>query len=206
MSSKDDAARVLIRGRALPLPGDDIDTDRITPARFLKTISFEKLAEHVFHDERFDEAGREKDHPFNDSRYAGARVLVVARNFGCGSSREHAPQAILRWGIEALVGESFSEIFSGNSTAIGMPAVRVTRGDVEWLMETVRKDPSTEVEVDLREKLVRAAGREVRCEMPEGDRFLLVSGDWDTTGVLVKNLAAVRAAAERIPYLRGFTA
>ncbi len=104
----------------------------------------------------------------------------------------------------ALLGASFSEIFSGNSTAIGVPAVRVARGDAEWLLENVKGDPSTEIEIDLRAKVVRAAGREIRCEMPEGDRFLLVSGDWDTTGVLLKNLDAVRAAEERIPYLRGF--
>jgi 3-isopropylmalate/(R)-2-methylmalate dehydratase small subunit len=176
--------------------GDNIDTDVIIPARFLNVSDEDQLAGSCFIDLRPD---------FREGVRPGD-LLVAGSNFGCGSSREHAPQAILRWGIEALVGESFSEIFSGNSTAIGMPAVRVARGDVEWLMETVRKAPPTEVEVDLREKLVRAAGREIRCEMPEGDRLLLLSGDWDTTGVLVKNLAAVRAAAERIPYLRGFTA
>jgi 3-isopropylmalate/(R)-2-methylmalate dehydratase small subunit len=203
---KHDAARVLVKGRALPLPGDDIDTDRITPARFLKTISFDKLAEFVFHDERFDEKGREKEHPFNDPRFKGARVLVVGRNFGCGSSREHAPQAIMRWGIEAVIGESFSEIYSGNSTAIGVPAVRVSRGEVEWLMEAVKGDPSTEVEIDLRAKSVKAAGREIPFEMPEGDRFLLVSGEWDTTAVLMKNLDAIHAAAAGMPYMHGFKA
>jgi 3-isopropylmalate/(R)-2-methylmalate dehydratase small subunit len=206
MASKESAARVLIKGRALPLPGDDVDTDRIIPARFLKTISFDKLAEFVFQDERFDEKGREKQHPFNDPRYGGARILVVGRNFGCGSSREHAPQAIMRWGIEAVIGESFSEIYSGNSTAIGVPAVRVSRSDAEWLMDAVKGDPAAEVEIDLRGKTVKAGGREIPCDMPEGDRFLLVSGEWDTTAVLMKNLAAIRAAAARIPYMRGFQA
>jgi 3-isopropylmalate/(R)-2-methylmalate dehydratase small subunit len=206
MASKNDAARVLIKGRALPLPGDDIDTDRITPARFLKTLSFDKLAEFVFYDERFDERGGEREHPFNDPRYKGARILVVGRNFGCGSSREHAPQAIMRWGIEAVIGESFSEIYSGNSTAIGVPAARVSRSDAEWLMEKVKGDPSTEIEIDLRAKTVKAPGREMPCEMPQGDRYLLVSGEWDTTAVLLKNLDAIRASAATMPYMHGFKA
>jgi 3-isopropylmalate/(R)-2-methylmalate dehydratase small subunit len=206
MADKNETVRARIKGRALPLPGDDVDTDRIIPARFLKTISFEGLGRSVFYDERFDERGGKKQHPFNDPRFGGARILIVGRNFGCGSSREHAPQAIARWGIEAVIGESFSEIFSGNSTAIGMPAVRVGRGDAEWLVETVNRSPETEVEIDLRAKTVLAGGREMQCEIPEGDRTLLVGGEWDTTAVLLKNLEAIHGTARKIPYIQGFGA
>ena len=204
MAEKNETVRARIKGRALPLPGDDIDTDRIIPARFLKTISFEGLGRSVFYDERFDERGGKKQHPFNDTRFGGARILIVGRNFGCGSSREHAPQAIVRWGIEAVIGESFSEIFSGNSTAIGMPAVRVSRGDAEWLVETVSRNPEAEIEIDLRVKTVLAGGREIQCEIPEGDRVLLVGGEWDTTAVLLKSLEAIHGTARKIPYFQGF--
>jgi 3-isopropylmalate/(R)-2-methylmalate dehydratase small subunit len=195
-----------VRGRGLPLAGDDIDTDRIIPARFLTAVTFEDLGRHAFEDERFDEAGRPKDHPFNDPRYRGAAILIVGRNFGCGSSREHAPQSLMRWGIRAVIGESFAEIFSGNCTAIGVPAVRASRDAVERLARLVASDPSTEISVDLEAGEVRAGGERFPCRMPEGDRKMLATGEWDTTAVLLKNREEIRKTAARLPYMSGFGA
>ncbi len=198
--------RAVVRGRGLPYPGDDIDTDRIIPARFLTAVTFEDLGRHAFEDERFDEAGRAKSHPFNDRRYQGAAILITGRNFGCGSSREHAPQSLMRWGIRAVIGESFAEIFSGNCTAIGVPAVRASRDVVERLTRIVSSDPSVEITVDLEAKEITAGAERFPCQMPEGDRKMLVTGEWDTTAVLLKNLADIRKTASRIPYVSGFGA
>jgi len=207
----EDTARALVAGRGVPVPGDDIDTDRIIPARYMKSISFEELGAFAFHDERFDGKGGPRPHPFNDPRFAGASILLVNRNFGCGSSREHAPQSLTRWGIRALVGESFAEIFSGNCTAMGIPAVRVAHGDVQRLMELVEEDPAVELVIDLKAKEVRvgpggSSGKSFPFEMPAGDRQSLVSGDWDTTAVLLANLEAIRSTAARLPYVGGFPA
>ncbi|MBN1836817.1 MAG: 3-isopropylmalate dehydratase small subunit [Spirochaetales bacterium] len=204
-------ARALIQGRGVPLPGDDVDTDRIIPARYLKSISFEELGDFAFQDERFDGEGKPKPHPFNDPRFAGGSILLVNRNFGCGSSREHAPQSLMRWGIRALIGESFAEIFSGNCTALGIPAVRVAHGDVERLMERAGREPDMEIVVDLEAKAVRVergggAAERFPLEMPEGDRQSLISGSWDTTSVLLGNLEAIRRTAARLPYVGDFAA
>ncbi len=139
-----------LSGTAVPLPGDNIDTDRIIPARFLKSVSFEGLEDHLFEDDRIQvqQQGGEP-HPISDPRYAGAAILVVNANFGCGSSREHAPQAIRRWGIRAVVGESFSEIFFGNSVALGLPCVTVAPADADALIAMVQGDPGVELTVDL---------------------------------------------------------
>ena len=206
-----DNSRSILSGRGVPVPGDDIDTDRIIPARFLKTISFEELGAHAFEDERLDARGKGNPHPFDDLRYAGAAVLLVNRNFGCGSSREHAPQALMRWGIRAVVGESFAEIFSGNCTAMGIPALRVGHEHAQWLIERVQRHPDTELAVDLKAKTVRVEGgggaEEIfGFDMPEGDRLGLISGDWDTTSVLLGNLEAIRRTAEGLPYMTGFGA
>ena len=209
--SEENTVRALVTGRGVPVPGDDIDTDRIIPARYMKSISFEELGGFAFHDERFDGEGKPRAHPFNDRRFAGASILLVNRNFGCGSSREHAPQSLMRWGIRALVGESFAEIFSGNCTAMGIPAVRVAHEHVQRLMGMVEQDPALELAIDLKAKEVRAgsggASREsLTFEMPEGDRQSLVSGDWDTTAVLLANLEAIRRTAAGLPYVGGFPA
>ena len=144
-----------ISGRALPLRGHDIDTDRIIPARFLKSVSFEGLETHAFEDDRKQLAERGQLHAFWDPRYAGATILIVNGNFGCGSSREHAPQAIQRWGVRAIVGESFSEIFFGNSLAIGMPCLTVEPADADWLIADAERDPSDATVVDVRKVLQR---------------------------------------------------
>ncbi len=209
-----ESRRTRIEGRAIPVPGDDIDTDRIIPARFLREISFETLGKYAFYDERFDESGREKPypwsdkrerpHPLNDRRFVGGTVMLVNRNFGCGSSREHAPQSLMRMGIRAFVGESFAEIFSGNCTALGLPAARVSHEDAVALQKIVDADPGAVVTVDLETRTVGAGGRSFAFTMPESDRRALVTGEWDTTGVLLANQKAIRETAKRIPYVSGF--
>ena len=193
-----------ISGRGIPLPGSDIDTDRIIPARYMKAVTFDGLGEHAFHDARYDAKGSPTDHPFNDPRYRGASVLVVGRNFGCGSSREHAPQALLRFGIRAIVGESFAEIFAGNCGAIGVPAVRVSSEEVARIMRLVEEKPATEITVDLAAKSVKAGALSFRLDMPESTRRVLVDGSWDTTAMLLANRAEIAKVAARLPYLRGF--
>jgi 3-isopropylmalate/(R)-2-methylmalate dehydratase small subunit len=189
----------VVTGRALPLRGHDIDTDRIIPARYLRAVSFEGLERHVFADDRA--SGR---HPFDDPRYAGARVLLVNRNFGCGSSREHAPQALQRWGIQAIVGEGYSEIFFGNAVQLGLPCVTVTAESVGALMATVEHDPQVALTVDLDSMTVSAGAGSVRAEMPAAARDALTSGLWDGTGLLLERFDEVRAAARRLPYLGGW--
>ena len=195
-----------VGGRGIPLPGADIDTDRIIPARYMKAVTFEGLGEHAFHDARFDAAGKPTEHSFNDRKYEGASILIVGRNFGCGSSREHAPQALMRWGIRAIVGESFAEIFAGNCGAIGVPAVRVPAADVERLMRLAEEKPETEITVNLAAKTVKAGSLSLRLDMPEATRRVLVDGSWDTTTVLLRNKAEIAKVASRLPYLGGFGA
>jgi len=193
-----------IAGRAMPLPGDEIDTDRIIPARYLKCVTFDGLGEFAFHDERFDERGAPKEHPFNDGRYEGAEVLVVGANFGCGSSREHAPQALMRSGIRAVVGASFAEIFAGNCAAIGVPAVTLTREALDELTTIIEAEPGVAVTVDLTAQTVSAGSRQWPFAMPEADRKALTSGHWDTTGVLLANREDILQQAREIPYVNGF--
>jgi 3-isopropylmalate/(R)-2-methylmalate dehydratase small subunit len=185
-----------IQGRGLPMRGHDIDTDRIIPARYLKAISFEGLEQHVFADDRTDPA-----HPFNQPQYQGARVLLVNRNFGCGSSREHAPQAIQRWGIHAIVGEGYSEIFFGNSVSLGLPCLTVSHEDVERLMAAVERDPGLELLVDVKERQVSAGPLTVSATMPAAAHEALVAGLWDGTGLLLADFDQVRALAARLPYI-----
>ncbi len=201
-----------LSGRGLPLPGNDIDTDRITPARFLKSVTFDGLGDAVFVDERAASAERGETHPFDDARFQGAEVLVVGKNFGCGSSREHAPQALLRAGVRAIVGESFAEIFAGNCTALGIPTVRASATAIEQLQRQIGEEPTTLLEVDLDEMVVRAgrdadgslvADAQLEVTMPDGQRRALMSGAWDSTGVLLANREAVAEVARRLPYVEG---
>ena len=199
-----DAVRAVTVGRAIPLPGNDIDTDRIIPARYLKAITFDGLGEAAFIDERAADQAAGRTHPLDDARWAGGSILVVGRNFGCGSSREHAPQALQRYGIRALVGESFAEIFAGNCTVLGIPAVRAAAADIERLQELVGQHPETEVTVDLEARTVAAGGLQCPATLPEGARHAMVRGTWDSTTLLLANRDRIAATAGRLPYLDAF--
>jgi 3-isopropylmalate/(R)-2-methylmalate dehydratase small subunit len=188
-----------IEGRALPLRGVDIDTDRIIPGRFLRTVTFDGLDQHVFEDDR--KAG---GHPFDDPRFTGASILIVNSNFGCGSSREHAPQALQRWGIQAVVGESFAEIFFGNSMMIGMPCVTAPAADVRALMDAVEAAPAAIVRLDLAAGTCETGTLRCAISLPPKIREAFVTGAWDTTGMLLDRFEEVNATAARLPYVSGF--
>jgi 3-isopropylmalate/(R)-2-methylmalate dehydratase small subunit len=187
-----------IRGRAIVLPGNDIDTDRIIPARYLRSVTFDGLGEAVFIDDRTQSQGQ---HPFDAPQYQGAEILVVNRNFGCGSSREHAPQAIMRWGIKAIVGESFAEIFFGNCVAIGMPCVTATAEVVEALQSRIQAEPSQVVQIDLTDEQVTCGDWVGAVAMGEGPRQMFLTGSWDATGQLIQHATAIRETAQKLPYL-----
>jgi 3-isopropylmalate/(R)-2-methylmalate dehydratase small subunit len=191
-----------IAGRALPLRGDNIDTDRIIPARFLKAITFEGLQHHLFEDDRKQLEADGQVHATADPKYGGATILLVNSNFGCGSSREHAPQAIRRSGVRAVVGESFSEIFFGNSVALGMPCVTADRRTVEALMDIVEHDPSTEVVVDLDRMITAAGAKSFPVTLPQPAREAFLDGSWDATGLLLDQPEDVERVASRLPYLQ----
>jgi 3-isopropylmalate/(R)-2-methylmalate dehydratase small subunit len=193
-----------ISGRGLPLRGHDIDTDRIIPARFLKSVSFDGLETHVFEDDRKQLEERGQVHAFANPRYAGAEILIVNGNFGCGSSREHAPQAIQRWGIRAVIGESFSEIFFGNSVALGMPCLTVSAQDAEALLSAVEANPEAEVTVSVGAETVEVNGRKYQASIPAGSREALTAGTWDATGLLLDDFDRVRDVAKNLPYVSGF--
>jgi 3-isopropylmalate/(R)-2-methylmalate dehydratase small subunit len=190
-----------VKGRAVAVPGDDVDTDRIMPARYLKCVTFEKIGQYTFQDERFAPDGKPKAHPFNDPRHKGAAVLVVNKNFGCGSSREHAPQGIHRWGIKAVVGESFAEIFAGNCAAIGLPAVTASEKDVRDLQAFCAANPDAEVSVDLDKKTISYGGKSVAADMREAARKGFLEGSWDSTAILLAALKDVQNTGNKLPYL-----
>jgi 3-isopropylmalate/(R)-2-methylmalate dehydratase small subunit len=193
-----------IVGTALPLPGDNIDTDRIIPARYLRSVSFEGLEEHLFADDRVQaDAVKPGSHPFSNPTYAGATILIVNANFGCGSSREHAPQAIRRRGIRAVVGESFSEIFFGNSVALGLPCVTVAPEAADAIIDLVTGNPSIALTVDLQAQTITAGDRSVPLSIPAAARDAFVDGTWDATGLLLDRYEEVEATAGRLPYVEG---
>jgi len=189
-----------VRGTALPLRGDNIDTDRIIPARFLRSVTFDGLERHLFEDDRAQVAG----HPFDREAYKGASVLLVNANFGCGSSREHAPQAIRRRGFRAVVGESFSEIFFGNSVALGMPCVSATPDTIASLMALVEADPSIELEIDLEQSAITCGSTRHEATLPPAARTSLLGGTWDATALLLDRFDQVEAVAKRLPYISGW--
>ena len=193
-----------ITGSAVPVLGNDIDTDQIIPARFMKVVTFEGLGAYAFYDLRFDPSGAAKPHPFSDDRYRGASVLLVNSNFGCGSSREHAPQALMRWGIKVVIGESFAEIFSGNCTAMGVPAVTVAPEVVRELVAAVEADPTTQITVDLPRSRIGVGDAGYDFQMPAAYRSALIAGSWDSTSVLLSNLEGIDATVKRLPYLNRF--
>ena len=195
----------IVEGRALPMRGEDIDTDRIMPARFLKSITFDGLEQHVFEDDRLAAKRSGQLHPFDEPTYQGASILLANRNFGTGSSREHAPQGLNRWGIRALVSESFAEIFFGNSLMMGLACVTASAKDIEALMSLVERDPNVTLKVDLKNGTCQAPGMTVAISIPDHVRDTLMTGAWDTTGLLLDHYEQVNAVSARLPYLNGFS-
>ena len=193
-----------VNGRAVAVHGDDIDTDRIIPARFLKAITFDGLEDHLFEDDRREAADRGQRHPIDDPSRRGARILLVGANFGCGSSREHAPQAIARWGIRAVVGESFAEIFFGNSSMIGMPCLTASAADVAALMDKVEQNPRASLQIDLLAGTCEVDGFRCAVALPPKVRDAFATGAWDTTGMLLDRFDEVHATAASLPYVSGF--
>jgi 3-isopropylmalate/(R)-2-methylmalate dehydratase small subunit len=191
-----------ITGTGLPLVGNNIDTDRIIPARYLRAVSFEGLERHLFADDRTQLEAQGQLHPISDPRFKDASILVVNANFGCGSSREHAPQAIRRRGLRAVIGESFSEIFFGNSVALGLPCVSVDAETATTLQRIVAKDPSTTFDVDLVGQRVSSGGTVWPMTVPPSALDAFLNGTWDATGLLLDEYAEVDAVAGRLPYMK----
>jgi 3-isopropylmalate/(R)-2-methylmalate dehydratase small subunit len=189
-----------ISGRGLPLRGNDIDTDRIMPARFLRAVSFEGLERHVFEDDR----AADSRHAFNDPRYAGAAILVVNANFGCGSSREHAPQGLARFGIRAILGESFSEIFQGNAAIMGMPCFTATGPLISRLQALIEKTPDIPIVADVESRSVSAGALQFDAVIPPALRDAFLSGQWNPTAMLLDRYDEVNAVAAKLPYMTGF--
>jgi 3-isopropylmalate/(R)-2-methylmalate dehydratase small subunit len=190
-----------VSGRACVLRGDDIDTDRVIPARFMKVVTFDEVGEHAFEDDRKAAKG---DHPLDDEKYEGASILVVSRNFGCGSSREHAPQALMRFGFNGFIGRSFAEIFAGNCTALGLVCATLADDDLENLMGSVELDPSQEIAIDVEAQTVTSRAGTVPAQIPDGTRKQLLEGTWDATGMLLDGAEEAASTAERLPYISGF--
>jgi 3-isopropylmalate/(R)-2-methylmalate dehydratase small subunit len=190
-----------VRGRGVYVPGDDIDTDRIIPARYLKCVTFDGLGAYAFYDVRFDEQGRSLGHPLDDPRHRGASILVSGRNFGCGSSREHAPQSLYYLGIRAILAEGFAEIFFGNSTTLGIPCVTLAAADREALARLIVERPQQEVEIDLTvtKPTIRFADRTFPGRIPESTRRSLIEGQWDALGQLLEGREAAGKFAARLP-------
>jgi 3-isopropylmalate/(R)-2-methylmalate dehydratase small subunit len=187
-----------VSGKGIPVLGADIDTDRIIPARFLRCVTFEGLGKSAFADDRIQEKGQ---HPFDLPQYQGANILVVNANFGCGSSREHAPQALNKWGIQAIIGESFAEIFLGNCVAIGVPCVTVDPEIVKQLQGLLTRNPQAKISVDLEAMQVVGDDFSASVSMNEGAKQKFVSGTWDDCGQLIDNSDRIKATASKLPYL-----
>jgi 3-isopropylmalate/(R)-2-methylmalate dehydratase small subunit len=190
-----------ITGSGIPVRGNDIDTDQIIPARFLKVVTFDGLGEFAFFDVRFDDEDNQKDHPFNEPQYQSASILVVNSNFGCGSSREHAPQALMRWGIDAVIGESFAEIFAGNCLALGIPTVTAEQETVETIQDWVADHPDMGLDLDVATETITYDTTTVEVTVDNAQRKALVEGIWDTTALMKANQNAIADTAASLPYV-----
>ena len=191
-----------IAGPGVYVPGDDVDTDRVIPARYMKCITFDGLGEYAFYDERFDANGQPKPHPINDPKYAGATILLAGRNFGCGSSREHAPQALYRHGFRAILAESFAEIFFGNSITLGMPCLVMDGRDIRALAALIEEAPQTELNIDIPNGQVSLADVSFQAKLPDHAKEVLVDGKWDAIADLLEGLDAVKSTAAGLPYIQ----
>lgn len=200
-----------VSGTGIPVHGNDIDTDQIIPARFMKVVTFDGLGEYAFFDQRFDSSSEGdaapvddddlKEHPFNEERFQGANVLVVNANFGCGSSREHAPQALMRWGIDAVVGESFAEIFAGNCLALGIPTVTASEETIAELQNFVEANPDADISIDVTDETITYGEETVDVRVDDAQRSALVEGIWDTTTLMRMNRPEIESTATDLPYI-----
>ncbi len=206
MSVEEGRHITVVAGRPIPLPGNEIDTDQIIPARYMTAVTFDGMGRYAFQDLRFDREGNKLDHPMNDPRFEakGPRVAIVHKNFGCGSSREHAPQALWRWGVQAIVGESFADIFFNNCVSMGIPCVQASEADIHALMTIVNEDPAHDLTVDLEAMTATYKGVGYGVKTHDGARHRLRTGTWDATGILVDALDQVRGTAAKLPYVQGF--
>lgn len=200
-----DMKREFLSGRCIPVRGNDIDTDRIIPARYMKVVSFSGLGEFAFYDERFTSEGDLKSHSFNQDEYKGASILLVNKNFGCGSSREHAPQSLNRSGITVVIGESFAEIFEGNCGSMGIPVLTISTEVIDKLMSETENYPKSEMSIDLRSKKINFRDIEYIFNIPDSSRSSLLAGTWDSTASLIASKDAVILKAAALPYLKGFS-
>jgi 3-isopropylmalate/(R)-2-methylmalate dehydratase small subunit len=190
-----------LAGRAVQVPGNDIDTDRIIPARFMKCVTFDGLGEYLFYDVRRNADGSEKPHPLNEARFKGASILLSGMNFGCGSSREHAPQALQKYGIKGVIAEGFAEIFYGNCVTLGMPCATASRQDIAKIAAAVESDPKTEVVIDVANQRVSFAGQSVQVSIRDSARDALINGRWDPIGELLEGAATAVTVAGKLPYM-----
>ena len=202
MSTAKDKVISQVQGPGVPVRGNDIDTDQIVPARFLKEVTFDNMGEYAFYDVRRDDDGNLNDHPFN--RYPNATILVVNENFGCGSSREHAPQALMRWGIDGLIGESFAEIFAGNCQALGLPTATADHETVAWIMAQVTADPALELTIDVEAETVTVGTETIDVTISDAQREALLQGVWDTTALMRSYMDEVEQTASELSYLNDF--
>ena len=190
-----------IAGRGVFVPGNDIDTDRIIPARFMKCVTFDGLGEFLFYDVRKNADGTDKPHPLNEPRFKDATILFSGANVGCGSSREHAPQAIQKYGFKAVVAEGFAEIFFGNCTTLGIPCATASRADIAAIAAVIERNPQTKIVLDVARQEIRFAGQTVKAAVRDSARDGLINGRWDSIGELLDGAAAVKATAAKLPYL-----
>ena len=202
MSSNGKQTVKQVAGPGVPVRGNDIDTDRVIPARFMKEVTFENMGKYAFYDARRNDDGTFNDHPFN--RYEGARILVVNQNFGCGSSREHAPQALMRWGINGLIGESFAEIFAGNCQALGIPTATTDHGTVERIMKRIEEDPDLSLSIDVERETATVGDQQIDVNITPSQKHALLNGIWDTTALMKSFMDEVNGTYQQLPYLTGF--
>jgi 3-isopropylmalate/(R)-2-methylmalate dehydratase small subunit len=202
MSTTTEKTVASVSGPGVPVRGNDIDTDQIIPARFMKEVTFDNMGDYAFYDARRNDDGTLNDHAIN--RHPNGEIMVVNQNFGCGSSREHAPQALMRWGVKGLVGESFAEIFAGNCQALGIPTATADHETVEWIMEQVEADPTLELTIDVEAQTVTVGDETVDVSISDAQRQALLQGVWDTTALMKSYMDEVRQTADEVPYLNEF--
>ena len=190
-----------VEGRGCVSRGDDVDTDRIIPARFMKEVTFDTMGEHLFEDARKAAKG---DHALDNEAYDGAQILIVGKNFGCGSSREHAPQALMRYGFNAFIGGSFAEIFAGNCTAMGLVCVTLPEDELAQVMDSVELDPQQEITIDIEARTITYRGGTIDAGIADGTRVQLLEGTWDAMGLLLDGGDSIESTANALPYVSGY--